>query len=94
MSSISDLVSTMELIKKLIDDGDIKVMRKMLRYNDECDKLDVRVLNALVKINGYHFVRRNGKISYEKYYYKHMKGKMKDDENKKIQKLMNNIKSI
>ena len=27
-------------------------MRKMLRYNDECDKLDVRVLNALVKIDG------------------------------------------
>ena len=48
MSNINDLVSTLELIKKLIDDGDIKVLRKMLRYEDECDKLDVRVLNALV----------------------------------------------
>ena len=81
---IKDQGSIMKIIKELVDRNEIKLMRKLIRNNEISHQLDTKELNKNVKYNGYHFVKRNGKMTFVKYNYVSVKGKLNDHESELI----------
>ena len=84
INEINDVKLMMKIIKELVDRNEIKLMRKLIRNNEISHQLDTKELNKNVKYNGYHFVKRNGKMTFVKYNYVSVKDKLSDDENELI----------
>ena len=89
---IPDQRSMMKIIKELVNRDELKLMRKLMRNNEISNQLDTKELNKNVKYNGYHFVKRNGKMTFVKYNYVSFKGKLNDHESELIKCI--SLKSI
>ena len=72
---IDDIDALMNVIDDLLRERDYKMLRKLLKYNELCHRLNARALNNKfgVNENGYKFMRRHDNIVFEKYYYKPVK---------------------
>lgn len=78
------------VIIELVNCGEITLVRKIMRINDElASKTDIKLLNKKVKESVYRFTTKNGKIVLVKNSYVSVKNKISEKENEVLKYVKN-----
>ncbi|KAK8836429.1 hypothetical protein M9Y10_015462 [Tritrichomonas musculus] len=76
---ISDKELLLKIIAKLVEDNDLKVLRKLINNNETVQSFKPKELNIRFPIEGYRFTTRGKKLILMKdYYYAKTNNKLKE----------------
>lgn len=80
------------VIKGLIDSNELKLLKKLVRYNDTVSEMNAREMNKKFRINGHVFRTRYGKLILIPYKYKYKS--VKDQAEVKLNEFVNELSSM